>query len=66
MNKLCMIFINNSSRARFVMMYDGCLETHGRASSLQAPLYFVDVDMNMTLVGAIELFRENALLVAQL
>jgi len=45
-------------------MYDGCLETHGRASSLEAPLYFVDVDMNMTLVGAIELFRENALLVA--
>jgi hypothetical protein len=60
-----MIFINHSSHARFVMMYDGCFETHGRASGLEAPLDFVDVDMNKTLVGAIELFKEDALLVAQ-
>jgi hypothetical protein len=65
MNKLRMIFINNSSHARFVMMYDGCFETHGRAFGLEAPLNFVDVDTNRTLVGAIELFREDALLVAQ-
>jgi len=45
-------------------MYDGCLETHGRASSLEAPLDFVDVDRNRTLVGAIELSREYAPLVA--
>ncbi len=64
MNKLRMIFINNSSHVRFVMMYDGYFETNGRASSLEAPLDFVDVDMNRTLVGAIELFREDAFLVA--
>jgi hypothetical protein len=46
------------------MMYDGYFETNGRASSLEAPLDFVDVDMNRTLVGAIELFREDAFLVA--
>jgi hypothetical protein len=60
-----MIFIDNSSHARFVMMYDGCFETHGRASGLEAPLDFVDVDMNKTSICAIELFREDALLVVQ-
>jgi hypothetical protein len=46
-------------------MYDGCLETHGRASSLEVPLDFVDVDLNRTLVGAIEFFRKNAFLATQ-
>ncbi len=65
MNKLCMIFINNSSHVRIVMMYNGCFETHGRASSLETLLDFVDVDTNRTLVGAIQKFREDAFLVAQ-
>jgi hypothetical protein len=46
-------------------MYDGCLETYGRAFGLEVPLDFVDVDKNKTLVCAIELFREDALLDAQ-
>lgn len=31
-------------------MSDGCIETHGRAFSFEAPLEFVDVDNNSTLV----------------
>ncbi len=46
-------------------MYDGCLETHGMAFGLEAPLDFVDVNKNRTLVGASELSREDALLVVQ-
>ncbi len=46
-------------------MYDGCLETHGSSFGLEAPLDFVDVDKNRTLVGAIELSREDAFLATQ-
>jgi hypothetical protein len=46
-------------------MYHGCFETHGKASGLEAPFNFVDVDKNKTLVGAIELSREDAFLATQ-
>jgi hypothetical protein len=46
-------------------MYDGCFETHGKVSSLEAPLNFVDVDKNRTLVGAIQLSKEDAFLATQ-
>jgi hypothetical protein len=48
-----------------VNKYDGCLETHGSAFGLEDPLDFVVMDRNRTLVGAIELFREDALLIVQ-
>ncbi len=61
------VILHKEPRSQRIManMCDGCLETHGRASGLEAPLEFVDVNKNRTLVGAIELFREDALLVTQ-
>ncbi len=46
-------------------VYDDYIETHGRAFGLEAPLKFPDVDTNRTLVGAIELFRQDTLLASQ-
>lgn len=46
-------------------MYENYIETHGRAFGLEAPLVFEDIDNSKRLVGAIELCRENALLVGQ-
>jgi hypothetical protein len=44
-------------------LYDDNIETH--ASGLEAPLEFVDVDSRGTLVGVIELSREDTILVGQ-
>ncbi len=41
------------------------IETHGRAFSLGTPLKFPDVDSNRTLIGAIELSRQDTLLASQ-
>jgi hypothetical protein len=46
-------------------MYEDYIETHGRASSLEAPLMFENVGSSRRLVGAIELFREGAFFVGQ-
>ncbi len=46
-------------------VYDDYIETYGRASSLEAPLKFPDVDSNRRLVGAIELSRQDTFLVDQ-
>jgi hypothetical protein len=46
-------------------VYDDCIETHGKAFSLEAPLEFQDVDSSRTLLGAIELFRQDTLLAYQ-
>lgn len=44
-------------------MYDDNIETH--AFGLEAPLKFADVDSRGTLVVAIELSREDTILVSQ-
>jgi hypothetical protein len=61
------VVFHKEPRSQQVManMYDGCFETHGKASGLEAPLNFVDVDKNRTLVGAIELSKEDAFLATQ-
>ncbi len=48
-----------------VIVYDDCIETHGKASNFEAPLEFLNVDSSRTLVGAIELFRQDTLLAGQ-
>ncbi len=46
------VVLHKKPKGQWVManMYDGYIETHGRASSLEAPLEFADVDNNNTLV----------------
>ncbi len=48
-----------------VNVYDDYIETHGRAYGPEAPLEFLDVDSSRTLVGAIELSRQDTLLASQ-
>jgi hypothetical protein len=45
--------------------YDDYIETHGRAFGLESPLKFSNINSNRTLVGAIELFRQDTLLATQ-
>ncbi len=42
-------------------MYDDYIETHGRSFGLEAPLEFLNVNISRTLVGAIELSRQDTL-----
>jgi hypothetical protein len=46
------VLLHKKPKIQWVManMSDGCIETHGRAFSFEAPLEFVDVDNNSTLV----------------
>jgi hypothetical protein len=37
-----------------VIVYDDCIETHGKTFSFEAPLEFPDVDSSRTLIDAIE------------
>jgi hypothetical protein len=46
-------------------VYVDCIETHGKAYGLEAPLEFLDVDSSKTLVGAIELSKQDRLLATQ-
>jgi len=48
-----------------VIVYDDCIETHGKTSSFEAPLEFPNVDSSMTLIDAIEWSKQDTLLVGQ-
>jgi hypothetical protein len=43
-------------------MYDDYIETHERAFDIEAPLEFLNVDSSRTLVGAIELSKQDTFL----
>jgi hypothetical protein len=45
------VVLHKKPKGQWVManLYDGCIETHGRAFTLEAPLEFADVDNNSTL-----------------
>jgi hypothetical protein len=43
--------------------YDDCIDTHGIVSKLEVPLEFLDLNNNRTLVGVIELNREDIIVV---
>ncbi len=43
--------------------YDDCIDTHGIVYKLEVPLEFLDSNNNRTLVGVIELNREDIIIV---
>jgi hypothetical protein len=46
-------------------MYEGCIETHRKAFRCEVALIFANLNNSKKLVGTIELFREDTLLVGQ-
>ncbi len=48
-----------------VIVYDDCIETHGKTFSFEAPLEFPDVDSSRTLIDAIEWSKQDTFLAGQ-
>ncbi len=46
-------------------MYEDCIETHWKAFGFEVALIFANVNNSKKLVGTIELFRKDVLLVGQ-
>jgi hypothetical protein len=59
------VVLHKEPRSQHVVanVYDDYIEIDGKAYGLEAQLEFLDVDSNRTVVGAIELSRQDTLLV---
>jgi hypothetical protein len=61
------VVLHKEPRSQYILanVYDDCIEAHGKTYSLEAPLEFPNVNSNRTLVGTIELSRQDTLLASQ-